>query len=181
MTKLMLSSCLGKCRLKYSTRLETRPNLKRIKRNKWQKVYFKNILGILILQVSIDYQLFQAMLNQAVAEVECGWARCRWHNKRPENEKTIIIIFEMDHNSPGQTPLWWVIPMMMIPMIDRNKGTLSLGGVSNYELNQVYPHTIHTTTQTRANGQFWYETFFYHMNVPVQVLILSPRSKYQAQ
>ena len=41
----------------------------------------------------------------------------------------------MDHNSPGQTPLWWVIPMMMIPMIDRNKGTLSLGGVSNYELN----------------------------------------------
>ena len=35
----------------------------------------------------------------------------------------------MDHNSPGQTPLWWVIPMMMIPMIDRNKGILSLGGL----------------------------------------------------
>ena len=35
----------------------------------------------------------------------------------------------MDHNSLGQTPLWWVIPMMMIPMIDRNKGILSLGGL----------------------------------------------------
>ena len=59
------------------------------------------------------------------------------NNKRPENEKTIIIIFEVDHNSPGQTPLWWVIPMMMIPMIDRNNGTLNLSGVSNYELKNL--------------------------------------------
>ena len=41
----------------------------------------------------------------------------------------------MDHNSPGQTTLWWVIPMMMIPMIDRNKGTLSLGGVPMIDID----------------------------------------------
>ena len=31
----------------------------------------------------------------------------------------------MDQNSPGRTPLWWVIPMMRFPIIDRNKGRVS--------------------------------------------------------
>ena len=64
----------------------------------------------------------------------------------------------MDHNSPGQTPLWWVIPMLMIPMIDRNKGTLSLGGVST-SLISIYRYRV-----------FVYITYFspyYYQTLPL--------------